>query len=341
MRFTRMLVLGVAVVGITALSAAAADVNLYTEAWAIDCDPLSATPGARTLLTSCELPADENCVVLPMTSGAGTPEAKAMYEIFFQVAVGVDPLAGHALGNLGLATIVYDVMPNECMTCGCPDVYFNAMTDANSGWSDTPGFPALNVVSAPMYTNSGTTAYPGYNGGWGFDNAQLPTGGNTDTVQEIHGAGMLAPLTWQADVNPIHDGLQPYVRQGVGHGIYTFPAADPIVGGMQGGFGQVLDNTGTGGPILPGDGHWLLQEGLLPCTANWEAGCCYGWDVDPSTAAVYTPTMDYNSDIGGGFRIAIPGANLEGDSFCFCIIPEPASIGLLLIGGLSLIRRRR
>lgn len=338
MRFTRMLVLGVVVVGMTAMSAAAADVDLFVNAWAVDCDPLSPNLGAAYPLGQCAVPPEDNCVTLPYTS-----DAKAMYEVFFQVAVGVDPNAAAAPGNLGLATIVYDVMPNECMTCPCPNAFFDLMTDADSGWSDTPGSPALRQVSAPMYTDSGTTAYLGYNGGWGFDTAGLPHGGNTDTACELHGPGLAAPLAWTADVNASQLGLQPYARQGVGHGVYTFPGADPVVGGMTGGFGQVLDNYGTGGPIMGGEGSWLMQEGHIGCV-DWAMPgnvCSYGWDVDPTTAAVFSPTVDYSVDVGGGFRIAIPGANMEGDSFCFTIIPEPATMGLLLIGGLSLIRRRR
>ena len=356
MRFTRMLVLGVAVVGMTTLSAAGS-VTLFVDAYAQNCDPESPLLGTQYPLGPCATDPDavppvepgDVCTWLPITSGeCMTPTAKAMYEIFFSVAVGVDPLQGHpTLGNKGLATIVYDVMPNDCMTCGCPDVYFNQMQDADSGWSDNPVAAALRQVSAGMYVDSGTTAYAGYNGGWGFDNAGLATGGNTDTVQELHGAGMLAPLAWDADVNPTYAGLQPYVRQGVGHGTYTFPAEDPIVGGMQGGFGQVLDNAGTGGPVLPGDGKWLLQRGTIDTSldgarGNWDAGT-YDFDIDPSVAAVYSPTIDYNFDVGGGFRIAIPGGEMVGDSFSFTLIPEPTTLGVLVLGAVGMVvsRRRR
>jgi len=292
MSFTKMLAWGVAVVGMTALAAGAADVELFVDAWAIDCDPLSPNQGARYHLGPCDLPPEENCTLLPLTGGPGLPGVRAMYEIFFQVAVAVDPNAVHPEGNNGLATIVYDVLPNECMTCGCPEVYFNPMQDAYSGWSENPygGPGVLRRVSDPMYVDSGTTVYAGYNGGWGFDNSGLPTGGNTDTMGEIHSAGMLAPLIWTADVNATYPGLQPYVRQGVGHGTYTFPDADPVVGGMTGGFGQVLDNYG------PGDGHWLFQEGTIDCTGVWEVGCCYGWDIIGTAAAVYSPSIDYNYD---------------------------------------------
>jgi len=320
MSATRMLALGVAVVGLTALAAGGADVEMFVDAWAIDCDPLSPNLGVRYHLGPCGLLPEENCTLLPLTSGLGTPDQRARYQLRFQVAVGVDPAAGHALGNKGLATIVYDVMPNECMTCGCPEVYFNPMVDAASGWSEGPdGSPwSLSRITDFMYIDSGTIEYAGYNGGWGFGpHSGLPTGGNTDTMCQIHGACGLAPLIWVPDVNSTYPGLQPWTRQGVGHGTYVFPDADPKVGGMIGGFGQVLDNYGTGGPILPGDGHWLLQEGGLDCTDAWEPGCCYGWDIMPTNAALYSPTIDYNYDVGGGFRIAIDQANMQGASFSF------------------------
>ena len=56
---------------------------------------------------------------------------------------------------------------------------------------------------------------------------------------------------------------------------------------------------------------------------------------------MFSPTIDYNDDVGGGFRLGVSAANMTGDSFSFFLIPEPASLGLLLIGGLALIRRRR
>ena len=321
MRFARMLAVGVVVVGVMALSAHAETITFYVNAYSQSGNPLNALDPGDTVI--------------------------------YEVALALDPNAGHAQGNLGLATIAYDVESALAISKGYwltdtgDSGGVSTLGAAESGWSDTPGFPALAQVTGAMYVDSGTTAYAGYNGGWGFDNAGLPTGGTITGPGKIQSAGMLAPLTWAADVNASVPGLQPYVRQGVGHGTYTFPAEDPIVGGMQGGFGQVLDNAGTGGPVLPGDGKWLLQRGTIDTSldgarGNWDAGT-YDFDIDPSVAAVYSPTIDYNFDVGGGFRIAIPGGEMVGDSFSFTLIPEPTTLGVLVLGAVGMVvsRRRR
>jgi len=321
MRFAGMLFLGVVAVGVMALSAQAETITLYVNAYSQSGNPLNALDPGDTVI--------------------------------YEVAVGVDPNGGHAQGNLGAATITYDVESALAIAKGywLTDTGLeggvSTLTPIESGWSDTPGFPALAQVTAAMYTDSGTTAYAGYNGGWGFDNAGLPTGGQVTAAGAITSAGMLAPLTWAADVNPNVAGLQPYVRQGVGHGIYTFPAEDPIVGGMQGGFGQVLDNSGTGGPVLPGDGKWLFHRGTIDTSlggarGNWDVGT-YDFEILPRSSAVYSPTVDYNSDLGGGFRISILGSDRLGDSFSFTLIPEPTTLGVLVLGAVGMVvsRRRR
>jgi hypothetical protein len=311
-----MLVMGIAVLGFMTMSAQAGTIDLIVNAYATQPD-LSVVP----IPTKCG-------DLAPVGIQPGSV-------ITYEIAVAVDPLAGHANGNEGLATIVFDVN-----NCGAPAPILPAVGAAESGFAELGAgvIGAMRTVLDSMYYDSGTTSFPGYNGGWGFDNSGLPIGGNvTISPGNILGAGSLAPLTWTADVNPTYPGLQPYARLGVGHGLYNFGGDDPALAGLQGGFGQDLSNAKA--PIA-GDGHWLMFRGTMD-TSAWEDGMVYGWEVVPTNGAVFSPTMDYTQDLGGGFRIAVNAPDMEGDSFSFFLVPEPASLGLLLVGGLALIRRRR
>ena len=134
-------------------------------------------------------------------------------------------------------------------------------------------------------------------------------------------------------------GNQPYARLGVGIGTYTFPDEDPSdAAGKTGGFGQDLSNASS---VIPGDGHWLMFRGSID-TSGWDGPGPYGWNVVPTNGAVYTPTLDYSEDQGGGFRIAVEEEDMDGDSFAFFLgIPEPGTFGLLVLSVAAVIRRRR
>jgi hypothetical protein len=318
MRFFRVLVMGIAVLGFMTMSAQAGTIDLIVNAYA-------SYEGVDT-------PIPTKC-----TDGSYTEIVPGSI-ITYEIAVAVDDSAESTVpGNRGLATIVFDV--ERCF--GVPTGYtMNPITAAESGFAELPGgaVGALRDVTNSMYVDSGTTAYAGYNGGWGFDNSGLPIGGNvTASLGDVLGAGSLAPLTWTADVNPSFVGNQPYARLDVGIGTYMFGAGDPAAGGLMGGFGQDLSNSSN---VIPGDGSWLMFRGTID-TSGWADGAAYGWEVNPTNGAVYTPTLDYGQDQGGGFRIAVNEPDMDGDSFAFFLVPEPASLGLLLVGGMALIRRRR
>jgi hypothetical protein len=230
--------------------------------------------------------------------------------IHFEIAVSVVDDGS----NAGLYSVVYDVIGDNSVLNG---YQLNTMTKAESGWSDPSHL--LRNVTYPMYDAVDSSVFPGYGGGWGFETAGLPTGGNVTTQPgSILGAGIAASPTWTADQNPSYPGLQPRVRLGVGQGTYTFPPDDPVVGGMTGGFGQILDNSGSGGPPAPGDGSWLFQRGVIDTTGWNSAEYCF--DVSPAAGAVFDPTLDYSQDIGGGLAINVPSGQMVGDSFCFTVI---------------------
>jgi len=124
--------------------------------------------------------------------------------------------------NEGLATMVYDVWSPEANAAG---YFLTEMLPAETGYNE----PAVGVVGGLktildyQYVDSSSSVFPGYNGGWGFDNSGLPTGGNATTeAGHIITAGSLAPLSWTADVSPLFPGNQNKARLGVGHGDYFF-----------------------------------------------------------------------------------------------------------------------
>ncbi|UCG32494.1 MAG: hypothetical protein JSU68_12610 [Phycisphaerales bacterium] len=255
--------------------------------------------------------------------------------VVYELAVSVDSSA--AGGNLGLASIVYDVVCSQATTAG---YWLTELQLVESGFAEFPdGSPgALRDVGQAMYMDSGTTAYAGYNGGWGFDNSGLPSGGDaTLSPGLVSAAGILAPLTWTADVNPSYPGQQPYARLGVGIGPNIIPAEDPAAGGMFGGFGQDLSNVAN--PI-PGDGHWIFQRGQID-TSGWSFGT-YDFQIAGVSGAVFDATLDYNQDQQGGFRVSVLSSDIAETSFSFSIpIPEPPVMVLFLLGGLTAYRRHR
>jgi hypothetical protein len=244
--------------------------------------------------------------------------------VYFDVAIAT------SADNAGVATIVYNVIGDSTNP-------LSPMTEANSGWSNN-GIQMLSNVKDPMYTSMSNSTMPGYKAGWGFDTAGLPTGGNVTTQPgSILGAGIAANLVWTADQNPLYPGLQPMVRLGVGQGTYTFPTDDKVAGGHTGGFGQDLSNAAN---IVDGDGHWVFQQNVID-VSGWAKPGTYNFDVNLTSGAVFDPTLDYTQDMGGGFRVNVLPQDFINDSFSFTLIPEPATLGLLLLGGLSMIRRRR
>jgi len=319
MRFFRMLVMGIAVLGFMTMSAQAGTIDLIVNAYATAPDSSVVPILSKT----------GDAVLTPVPVGS---------VITYEIAVAVDDSAGStAPGNLGMATVVFDVLNAGA----CSGYQMPYITAAESGYAEAGQnlVGPLRTTVDLQYQDSGTTAYPGYNGGWGFDNAGIPIGGNTTTsLCDVLGAGALAvPLGWLADVNPSYPGLQPKARLGVGIGTYMFGADDPSdANGKMGGFGQDLSNANN---VIPGDGHWMMFRSQID-VSGWSSGQ-YGWDVVPTNGAVFSPTVDYNVDVTGGFRIAVFSDQMGGDSFSFFLVPEPASLGLLLIGGLALIRRRR
>ena len=252
--------------------------------------------------------------------------------VHFQVGVSVDPAASHPeypdCGNHGLQLICYDVIGNESTAGGYT---LSPTTDAASGWSE-PTYdgdrPFLHDVTAPMYSWGSPTS-PGYWGGWGFGSGSLPTGGDvTSSPGSILGAGIVATAMYYEDANPDYPGRQPEIRLGVGHGTYTFPEDDPVLGGLQGGFGQDIGNCHA--PVVEGDGTWLFQEGVID-TSGWEPGS-YNFAVTPVSGALHFPadsTWPYWCECYDGCPpyIYVAPQDLQGSSFAFTLVsPVPGDL---------------
>lgn len=187
---------------------------------------------------------------------------------------------------------------------------------------------------------------PFFNGGWGADNAGLPTGGNPQD-DDVLGAGTSLGLTWDADINDNPaDGYQPIRRPGIGQGEFL---------GWNGGAGDPWDDPKwppgdfDGLPIrdgFDGDGFsewtWMVGEIRAPDVPG-----TYHVDFVPVAANVIKAGIDLQIDWPNDQGTWIQQLNFQtgddvvtGDSFQFTVIPEPATLSLLGLAGLALIRRR-
>ncbi|UCG32323.1 MAG: PEP-CTERM sorting domain-containing protein [Phycisphaerales bacterium] len=256
--------------------------------------------------------------------------------VYYQVGVAVDPEfdpPGGSVGNRGLATLVYDMISLEAEAQGIP---IDTSWWAWSGYANWTTQPVLRHIEYGMF-KAGDGSGPAYDGGWGYATSGVPPGGNPYARPgSLLGVAAVMSLTWEADVDPLFPGLQPFARLGVGHEPYTFPDLDPILSGLQGGLGMSISDPDN---IVEGDGTWVVYRGLIDTDA-WAPGT-YNYDLIPTNGALLSGTADYNQDLGGGFRVAVYPEDMSGDSFAFTIIPEPPTAMLLLLAAAAVSRRRR
>ncbi len=148
----------------------------------------------------------------------------------------------------------------------------------------------------------------------------------------VLGAGDSLPLTWSGDYDPVAPGIQSEARVGIGLGANIAPLEDPNLGGQSLGFGADVAN-GVGG----GGGEWWFHS-ILINTTNWDKQT-YTFNMTTTAGNVLRSESDLSQPLGGGYRQAVTGADLIGGSFSLTIIPEPGAFALILLGGLTLIRR--
>jgi len=229
----------------------------------------------------------------------------------YQIGFALDP--GTAGGNRGLATLGYTVFSDQARQAGR---FLEPLADAFSGFDDW-GLP--RTISDLYITFGSGSGICGYGGGWGFSNAGLDGGGDPSVAGQLRFAGASAPLTWSGNTGCALECS----RLDVGIGAYSFPADDPILGGLQGGFGLDLSNLNS---IIEGDGTWIIQEGVID-TTDWPTQT-YNFTVLPDNfsthsflSAVYDGTLDYTTSVLGGFRVDVPNENICGAGFSFNLFP--------------------
>jgi hypothetical protein len=181
-------------------------------------------------------------------------------------------------------------------------------------------------ITAANWVFVGYPTYVTKLSGFGFDGGSF-NGNATSNVGSILGPGAaMNPGAWVSDVDTFYTaGLQPKQLHNVGYG--APPGLD--VGG-----------SATPPPAKARD-KWYLLEGSINI-AGLGLGSYYV-DLQPGIINVIRPDVDLNFDITDGYQIGAStiGDTILGHMWWFNIVPEPATLSVLLFAGVGLVIRRR
>jgi hypothetical protein len=242
-------------------------------------------------------------------------------------SAGVYPLASGATINFEMYVTISDSDGDGPDTQGLAGFEGSILTNTG-GAAPTRAFTTSTTNGYYLITDQLWTA--GKNGMLlgGFGMGFFTTLG-TPTGDDIIGVGAFMPLEWDADVSNggVPAGINPYALKGIGYGL---PSA-------------AVDSGGNAFAPTYGAARakWYLVSGSVAVPAG--AGI-YTVDFVPgqNTQNVIRNGLNLGADITDGYiESASLSGTVQGGSFSFEVVPEPATLSALLFAGAGLVMRRR
>jgi hypothetical protein len=262
------------------------------------------------------------CLVMPSAAKADLLK----YDFDSDNAGMYDNLGGHVI-NFELYVTITDSDGDGPDTQGLSGFEGSILTNTG-GAAPTRAFSTSTTngyygIVDPLWT-SGKTGM--LNGGFGmgfFTTLGSPTG------DDIIGVAAFMPLEWDADVSNggVPAGINPYALKGIGYGT---PAAAVDSGGNA--FAPVYGAARA---------KWYLVSGTVAvptALGNYTVEFVPG----QATQNVIRAGLNLGADITDGYiESASLSGTVQGGSFSFTVVPEPATLSALLFAGAGLVMRRR
>ncbi len=203
---------------------------------------------------------------------------------------------------------------------------------------------AMLVVAVSAQANVITSTFDTGTDGWTVVDINYNTGlGATPVVKAYYPAEWVAGYIYKTDPNltdtylfsapsKFLGAMGSYYGQSISWDLHNYTNGNLEIGLILSGNGHSLYRAGMAGP----DGDWLHYNIPLVAGSNWLLD---GPNGSPATAGEFAAVLGSldNIYIMGDYLNGSDTASLDNVS----LVPEPATMGLIGLGSLALLRRRR